>query len=74
VLSMTDIKTKLSDNSMQDHRNVYLCIMAHAITDSKFTIEFTSDAEGMKMLTLDSTSTLKSDAKQVSFYQMDTTQ
>ncbi len=52
---------------------MYLCINAHADTDTKFNIEFTSDAEGLSNLAIDSTTTLKSTGK-VTYYQLDNSQ
>lgn len=71
---MEDIKSKLSENSMEDHRNVYLCILAQAITDNKFTIEFISDSESIKTLSMDGQATLKSKSGQVTLYQIEASQ
>jgi hypothetical protein len=59
---------------MEDDRDVSLCILVQAKTDTKFSIEFTSDAEAVKTLTLDSSYTLRSVAGQKTFYQIDSTQ
>jgi len=59
---------------MEDDRDVYLCLLVQAKTDTKFSIEFTSDAEAIKTLYLDSSTTLRSDAGQSTFYQIDSTQ
>lgn len=44
---------------MNNDKNKYICILAHAFLDSKFSIEYSSDNQIMKRLTLDSYETKK---------------
>jgi len=59
---------------MEDDKQVYLCLLAHAYLNSKFSIEFTSESQSMKQIYLDSTTTLRSSSKQTTFYQINATQ
>lgn len=70
---MEDVKKKMSDNSMEGDKNVYLCILAQSDKNAKFNIEFNSNGEGFKKLAIDSTTTLKSASKSHLFY-MDNSQ
>lgn len=55
-------------------RNPYICILAQAYLDSKFSIEYISDDGLIKQLTLDTFYTLKSEAGKVSYMQVDASQ
>lgn len=70
---MEDVKKKLSENSMESDRNIYLCLLAQATHSSKFNIEFNSNSEGYKKMKIDTTTTLKSMGKQWLYY-MDNSQ
>lgn len=72
-ISMEEVKKKLSDNSMEGDKNVYLCVLAHADKNAKFNIQFNSDGEGFKKLAIDSTTTLKGANKEALYY-MDNSQ
>lgn len=39
---------------MEEDKNIYLCILAKAYTETKFTIEYDSDEEIIKLLSYDS--------------------
>lgn len=57
---METVKQRLKDNNMEEDKNPYVCILAKAYLDSKFSIEYTSDNEIIKQLMLDSFYTVKS--------------
>ncbi len=58
-LTLDIIKSKLSENSMEDD-TPYLCVLAIASSDTKFSIEFTSDKNGIRQLAIDTTTALSS--------------
>lgn len=58
TLTTEDIKSKFEEKDMADDNNLYLCILAHAPTDTKFSIEFSSDQNGFKKLEVDTRITL----------------
>lgn len=45
----------MSENSIEINNGGYLCILASTDSDSKFTIEFNSEADSMKRLSIDTT-------------------
>jgi hypothetical protein len=53
----------MSENSMEGDKNIYLCLLAQADQNSKFNIEFNSNAEGYHKLGIDTTTTLKTSSK-----------
>lgn len=59
---------------MEGHRNIHLWILVQAVSDSKFSIEFTSDSTAMKTLTLDSTYSLHTKGNQTNYYRIDASQ
>ena len=61
---MEDVKKKLTENSMENDKNIYLCMLAQGgAQDTKFNIQFNSNSDGYKKLTIDSTSTLTGSSK-----------
>lgn len=72
--SLESIKSKLSENSMEGDPIPYLCVLATANEDTKFSIEFTSDKNAIKQLAIDTTTRLSSSKGQTSYFQIDTSQ
>jgi len=70
---MDNIKKKLKDNEMNEDKNPYICILAKAYQDSKFSIEYTSENNIMQQVRLDSFY-VKSKANEVTILQVDGTQ
>jgi hypothetical protein len=68
TLSIEEVKKKLTDNEIENDKNIYLCVLAEADQSSKFNIEFNSNGEGYKKLKIDTTTTLKAAEKQVLYY------
>ncbi len=62
-IAIEDVKKKMSENSMEGDKNIYLCLLAQADQSSKFNIEFNSNAEGYHKLKIDTTTTLKTSSK-----------
>lgn len=56
---------------MNNDKNKYICILANAYLDSKFSIEYSSDNQLIKHLTADSYLTKKLEAHQTAYFQMD---
>ena len=71
---MATIKKKLEENNMNADKNPYICILAQAFLDSKFSIEYASDDGLIKQLMLDSFYTVKSKAGEETFFQVDNSQ
>lgn len=53
-IKVTTILKKLEDNDMGDDRNVYLCLLTKAYTNTKLSFEYTSDENSIKVLDMDS--------------------
>jgi hypothetical protein len=68
------IKRKLEDNNMNLEKNPYICILAQAYLDSKFSIEYVSDDGLIKQLMLDNFYTQKSDSGKATYFQIDGSQ
>lgn len=73
-IELEKIKEKISENSMEGDPTPYLCVLATAPADTKFSIEFTSDKNAIKQLAIDTTTALVSTHGQKTIYQIDTTQ
>jgi hypothetical protein len=73
-ITVEDIKAKISENSMEGDSTPYLCVLAVAPSDSKFSIEWTSDKNTIKTLAIDTTTALSTISGQKTIYQIDTTQ
>lgn len=73
-IPLESIKAKISENSMEDDPTPYLCILATAQQDTKFSIEFTSDKDALRQLAIDTTTALSSEQGQKSLYQIDSSQ
>lgn len=71
---MNSVKKRLEQNKLDDDKNPYICILAEAFMDSKFSIQFISDEGLIKQLMLDSFSVHKSDKPEDSYFQIDGTQ
>lgn len=56
---------------MNEDKNPYLCILAEAYLDSKFSIEYSSDNNIIKQLTLDNFYTHKSAKDTTKIFQLD---
>jgi hypothetical protein len=59
---------------MEGDATPYLCVLATAPADTKFSIEFTSDKDAIKQLAIDTTTALSSSSGQKTLYQIDTSQ
>ena len=57
---MENIKKKMSENSMENDKNIFLCLLVEATQSSKFNIEFNTNNNGYRKLKVDTTTTLKS--------------
>jgi hypothetical protein len=55
-------------------KNPYICILAQAFLDSKFSIEYVTDDGLIKQLTLDNFYTQKSESGKVTILQIDASQ
>lgn len=59
---------------MEGDDTPYLCVLAYAPTDSKISVEFTSDKNAIQQLAIDTTTALTSESGQKTIYQIDLTQ
>ena len=50
----------MSENSMENDKNIFLCLLVEATQSSKFNIEFNTNNNGYRKLKVDTTTTLKS--------------
>ena len=73
-IQLQSIKQKLKQNKMETDHDIYLCLLASSITDSKFTIEYSSDEQTMKVLTPNTFERIQLSADQVKMYQMQANQ
>jgi hypothetical protein len=48
----------MEEKDMGDDRNVYLCLLAKAYTNTKLSFEYTSDEDSIKVLDMDSFETV----------------
>lgn len=73
-LAIEDIKTKLSENSMEGDNTPFICLLATASSDSKFSVEWTSDKNSIKTLAIDTVAPLAAAAGEKHLYQIDVSQ
>lgn len=73
-LTIENIKTKLSENSMEGDNTPFICILATASSDSKFSIEWTSDKNSIKTLAIDTVTPLSAASGEKHLYQIDVSQ
>jgi hypothetical protein len=59
---------------MGDDRNVYICIMAKAYTNTKLSFEYTSSEDTIKVLDMDSFETVNVDKGIIKLYQVSANQ
>ena len=58
-MSVGQIKETLKEKGMTDHKNLYLCASVASFESCKMTLEYTSEDDGFKELTLDSFESVK---------------
>ncbi len=59
---------------MEDDRDVYLCILATAFLDSKFSIQYSTESYNLKNMALDNFYIKKLASNEVALYQIEATQ
>lgn len=59
---------------MGEDRNIYLCLLAKAYTNTKLSIEYTSDEDSIKILDMDSFETVDVDKSSTKLYQVSANQ
>lgn len=59
---------------MGQDRNIYLCLLAKAYTNSKLSIEYASDEDSIKILDMDSFETVEIDKSATKLYQVSANQ
>lgn len=59
---------------MGEDRNIYLCLLAKAYTNTKLSLEYTSDEDSIKILDMDSFETATLDKSTTKLYQVSANQ
>ncbi len=59
---------------MGEHRNIYICLLVKAYTNTKITLEYTSDEESIKVLDMDSFETVNVEKGKPKLYQVSANQ
>lgn len=59
---------------MGEDRNIYLCLLAKAYTNTKLSLEYTSDEDSIKILDMDSFETVSVDKLTTKLYQVSANQ
>ena len=50
VIDMAKLRERMKELGMEGDRNVYLCVLARGIEDSKFSIEYVTDRTEVRLL------------------------
>jgi hypothetical protein len=69
-IRIDDIKRKLELNGMEGDKSPYICILAYAYLESKFSIEFVSEVTDIKDIPIDTTTAVSLKRDEMRLFQV----
>jgi len=70
TLYIDDIKASLKGKGMENDKNVYLCASVHSENSCKFSLEYSTQNDGFKEITVDSYEDIKLAANETKYFKI----